>query len=216
MATYFYMRVSTQDKQSFERQEQVFKERGFVDIPQENIFAEKISGTKGVDERVELEKLIEQVQENDIIVFESLSRVGRSLQVIFDTIDLIVKQKKCEVRILKENLILSHDTKKNAMSTFMLNIFASIAQLERDLISERVSEALQAKKENGVILGRPDSIARGLDVNAFAMLYNAGASYETLMEECGISRATIPKLVKKLNLKSRNQKRKGAVVIEKQ
>lgn len=207
MATYFYCRVSTQDKQTFDRQEQVFKEHNFLDIPQENIFQEKISGTKGMDEREEMERMISILQEGDIVVFESLSRVGRSLQVIFDIIDLLVKQKKVEVRVLKENLTLSNDTKKNAMSNFMLNIFASIAQLERDLISERVSEALQAKKENGVVLGRPNKITQE-KLKELKNMYAEGYKYEDIAKYFGVTRHTIMNTIKENNLPLRNKRKK--------
>ncbi len=41
----------------------------------------------------------------------------------------------------------------------MANVMASFAQLERKLIGQRTSDALQAKKRAGAVLGRPDRAA---------------------------------------------------------
>lgn len=41
---------------------------------------------------------------------------------------------------------------------FTINIFAALAQYERELISQRTTVALQAKKARGAILGKPENL----------------------------------------------------------
>ena len=44
---------------------------------------------------------------------------------------------------------------------FTINIFAALAQYERELISQRTTAALQAKKARGAILGKPENLNLG-------------------------------------------------------
>ena len=145
---YAYMRVSTVDKQEFTRQEFALK-----DYKIDQYFEEKISGTKKASTRPEFEKLIETVKEGDTIYFESMSRMARSMQDLIETTNFLANKKKVKVVFIKENITVGGNG-LDAMSQLVFNIMGAFAQFERDLISDRTKQALQAKKENGVVLGR--------------------------------------------------------------
>lgn len=202
---YLYCRVSTQDKgQDFVRQHYVMEQKG---LEFDDVFEEKISGTTKTNDREEFEKMVKILKPNDEIYFESLSRVGRSLGVIFDTINHLVKEKKVRIIIIKENLILDPDEKLNAMTSFMLNIFASISQLERDLLSERISEKLQAMKKDGIKLGAPEKIQDQETINQFTLDYNNGMPYAQMQEKYNLSKPSVISMAKKLGLNPRNNRK---------
>ncbi len=48
----------------------------------------------------------------------------------------------------------------NPMSRFLLHIFAAFAELEREMIRERVTSGIRAAKANGTRLGRPKRVFR--------------------------------------------------------
>ena len=150
---YGYMRVSTADKQEFTRQEFVLSEYKL-----DEIFCEKISGTKKACGREEFNRLVEKLEKGDEVYFESMSRMARSMQDLIDTTNLIVKKKKAKVIFIKENLTIGGENGLDAMGGLIFNIMGAFAQFERDLTSDRTKQALAAKKANGQKLGAPQKL----------------------------------------------------------
>ena len=182
---YGYMRVSTADKQEF-----ILK-----DYNLDMIFEEKISGTKKACNREEFEKMLEKLQQGDEIYFESMSRMARSMQDLIDTTNFIVKTKKAKVIFIKENLSIGGESGTDAMSALVFNIMGSFAQFERDLIADRTKQALQAKKEQGIILGRPKTIPKEIRQQVFE-LKSENKSYRDIANILDISIATVSRILK--------------------
>lgn len=187
---YGYMRVSTQDKQEFTRQEFVLK-----DYDLDQVFEEKISGTKKACGREEFNKLLEVVQENDEIYFESMSRMARSMQDLIDTTNFLVKTKKAKVIFVKENISIG-GAGLDAMGALVFNIMGAFAQFERDLISDRTKQALQAKKENGIVLGRPCVSENDERKVLVKQLREQGKTIMEIAEITGIPKSTVARLAK--------------------
>lgn len=185
-----YMRVSTQDKQEFVRQEYVLKEYNL-----DRVFAEKISGTKKACGREEFNKMLELATEGDEIYFESMSRMARSMQDLIDTTNFLVKTKKVKVVFIKENISIG-GSGLDAMGALVFNIMGAFAQFERDLISDRTKQALQAKKENGQTLGRP-TIADDDERKVLVRQLRAeGKTIMEIQEITGIPKSTVARLLK--------------------
>lgn len=87
----------------------------------------------------------------DILIVPELSRIARSVTQILEVIK-ITKDKGITLYSLKENFSNEEDS---ISATVTSTIFALVAQIERELISLRTREALQARKAQGVKLGRP-------------------------------------------------------------
>ena len=87
---------------------------------------------------------------NDVLIVPELSRLGRSTLEVLE-IRKVLKDKEVNVYSVKEGLELNGNIQSKIMST-MLSLFA---ELERDFISARTKEALKARKDAGVVLGRP-------------------------------------------------------------
>ncbi|HUW39414.1 MAG TPA: recombinase family protein [Rectinemataceae bacterium] len=136
-----YARVSSED-QNLARQLDALKAAGC-----ENIYAEKVSGAN--PERLQLKEMLRYIREGDTLVISSLDRLGRSAADLLRIVDTL-REKKVELESLKEKLDTSTPTGR-----FTLQIFAAVAELERESIRERQKEGIEAAKRRGTKLGRP-------------------------------------------------------------
>ena len=147
--TYGYIRVST-DKQTVENQRYEINEfckRQNLQV--DGWIEETISGTKNYDKR-KLGVLLKEVQKDDLIICAELSRLGRTLFMIMEILNICMK-KECKVWTIKDNYRLGDDIQSKVLAF----AFGLSAEIERNLISQRTKEALKAKKAEGVIFGRP-------------------------------------------------------------
>ncbi len=95
--------------------------------------------------------------EADVLVVAKLDRLSRSL---LDFAGLMETSRKQGWALVALDLGVDTSTASGEM---IANVMATFAQFERRLIGQRTSEALQAKKAQGVKLGRPrliDSVTR--------------------------------------------------------
>jgi len=134
-----YARVSTQD-QNLEIQVTALNEYGC-----EKIFQEKKSAAK---ERPELEKILKFIRPNkDQVVVLKLERLGRSLRHLINIVNDF-HEKGIEFISLKDNI----DT-NTAQGRLLFNLFASFAEFERELISERTKAGLAYARSQGRKVG---------------------------------------------------------------
>jgi len=150
MTTYAYLRVSTLEQNTEKNKMEILAFSNNKKLGNVEFIEEQISGRANYKNR-QLGSLLDKMQTGDILIVPELSRIARSITQIFEVIE-ITKTKGIILYSLKENFC-SND--KSITSTVATTIFALVAQIERDLISLRTKEALQAKKALGIKLGRP-------------------------------------------------------------
>ena len=138
-----YARVSTQS-QNLDHQLDALKTYG---VPYDRLFVEKISGT--TKERPELQKLQQFLRDGDILVIESLSRLGRSTKDLLTIIDHFEKQ-GVKVVSIKEQI----DT-RTPTGMLLTTVLMALSQFERDIIVQRTQEGLTAARARGRKGGRP-------------------------------------------------------------
>lgn len=145
---YGYVRVST-EKQTVQNQKMEIrrfcKERKLRKV---QWVAETVSGTKSPDKR-KLGALLKTVGENDIIVCTEISRLGRSMMMIFDVLNKLMTV-GVKVYTIKENYELGD----NIQSQVLAFAFGLSAQIERDLISERTKMGLERVRREEKRVGR--------------------------------------------------------------
>lgn len=146
---YGYIRVSS-DKQTVENQRYEInqfcsKEHLHID----DWIEETISGAKEYKKR-ELGKLLRKVKQGDLIICSEISRLGRSLFMIMEILNICMT-KECRVWTIKDNYRLGDDIQSKVLAF----AFGLSAEIERKLISQRTKEALARKKAEGIKLGRP-------------------------------------------------------------
>lgn len=140
-----YARVSTAD-QNLDLQFNALTEYGCI-----TIYHEKISG-KNTD-RPELKKLLDSLRKGDQVVVWKLDRLGRSLR---DLVDLVALFHEQEVNFVS---LHDHIDTTTATGRFTFNIFASLAEFEREIIRERTKAGLDAAKARGKKGGRPSGLS---------------------------------------------------------
>lgn len=150
---YCYIRVST-DKQDYQRQENILKEKGYINGQNCIYITETYTGKTA--NRPFLQDLINnKIKKGDTIVSCELSRISRSVKDFNNLIDEILNKKKVNIIILKENFNLLANGSMDAMTKLILNITSAFAEFERDIIADRTKEALKSKMINGTKSGRP-------------------------------------------------------------
>lgn len=153
---YGYARVSRED-QDLTRQLEALTSAGA-----QTIFQEKMSGAK---KRPELERLIALAQHGDTIIVQKIDRFGRSVVNLLNNIEEI-RSKGCGFISLGDNIDIS-----TANGRLMLNLLASIAEYEREMIRERVKDGLQSARKAGRVGGRPRNTD---DVEGFREMIERG------------------------------------------
>jgi DNA invertase Pin-like site-specific DNA recombinase len=180
-----YQRVSTKD-QEFNLQTDALNKYGC-----EKIFSDVASGAKA--KRPALDELISQLRPGDVIVVYKLDRLGRSLKHLIDLIDFLT-EKKVGLVSLNDPV----DT-TSAQGRLITNIFASIAEFERELIKERTKAGLAAARARGRKGGRPEGLSTEAENTALAAesLYNDGKmSVSEICKQLGIAKSTLYKYLK--------------------
>lgn len=177
-----YARVSTKD-QNLDRQLDQLEAAGC-----EKVFTEKITGTK--KERPELIRLLEQVRPGDTIIISELTRLSRSTKDLFDLVETI-NEKGADIKSLKETWL---DT-TTPQGKLMFTLIAGISQFERDLISQRTKEGLEAARARGRKGGRPKKSQK--DIKKALKLYDSKEySIKEIEDMTGISKTTLYRYLK--------------------
>lgn len=187
---YGYARCSTNEtKQDINRQKRELVNKG---VPDNNIYFEYESGTK-VD-REQLNRLLGVVKQGDTIIATELSRITRSTKQLCDLIDQ-VKDKHLKVVIGSFEVDCSKD-RLDAMTQGMLQMMGVFAELERNMISERVKSGMANAKARGSVIGRPVLTSDNIP-NMFMKYYPKYKQGEMNVSElsrlCDMSRTTIYK-----------------------
>ncbi|MET3114600.1 DNA invertase Pin-like site-specific DNA recombinase [Pedobacter sp. CG_S7] len=141
-----YARVSTKE-QNLNLQIEALEKAGC-----EIIFKETISGATKF--RPELDRMIAQFRKSDELIVWKLDRLGRSLTHIIDLV-LSLSEKGIIIKGLTDGVDTS-----TINGRLFLNIMASLAEYERELIRERTNAGLQSARARGRIGGRPKGFAK--------------------------------------------------------
>ena len=190
---YGYLRVST-DNQTVENQRYEIDKFAISRGLQINKYIEEtISGGKAVNKR-KLGKLLRLLKNGDILIATEISRLGRSLYMIMDILNLCM-EKGVLILTIKDNFHLGDDIESKVLAF----AFSLSAEIERKLISQRTKEALERIKKGGKKLGRPigsknknKKIDNKLDL--INKLLDKGLSIYQIAKKCRVHPNTLYKL----------------------
>lgn len=110
---------------------------------------EKVSGKVSWRKR-QIATLLKETEAGDSIIVSELSRLGRSMLECIEILS-IATEKGLHIYAVKGHWQLDG----SIQSKIMAMAFAIAAEIERDLISQRTTEALRVRKQQGMPLGRP-------------------------------------------------------------
>ncbi len=115
------------------------------------VFREKVSGAQR--QRVELDRLVDSLRADDVLIVTRLDRLARSTADLLDIAETLRKL-GAGLRSLGEPWA---DT-TTAAGRMILTVFAGLAEFERALIRERTGTGRAAAKARGVRFGRPSKL----------------------------------------------------------
>lgn len=199
---WFYLRVSTpsrgddgvkQREQTFERQKGILERAGYT-LSDENTFAERISGKTKNDEREQFDRLLSSICAGDWVIFSETSRFSRSYINGMEMLDILIFDKNVNVRFVSNGIDLLAGERFNPYLWFSVSQMLLSDELQRRIISYNTANGLKAKKENGVILGRPNK-SNALKQTIISLSEN-GKKGKEIAEELGISAATVSRILK--------------------
>lgn len=154
---YGYSRTSTKDKQDDDLQRRALIDAG---VDEGRILSDQVSGSKAASTRTGWSALDARLQSGDELVVWRIDRIGRSMIDIINTVDGLLAR---GVRIRSISDGIDPSTREGRMQ---LNLMATFAEYERELIQERVQAGVDAAKARGVRFGRPapdpEKVARNL------------------------------------------------------
>jgi DNA invertase Pin-like site-specific DNA recombinase len=156
----------------------------------ERFFTDTVSGAKSI--RPGLDEILKEARAKDVIVIWKLDRLGRSLKHLVELVAEL-NQKNIGLRSLNDPI----DT-TTAQGRLVFNIFASLAEFEREIIRERTLAGLTAARARGRVGGRKP----GLDEDAqrkariAASYYEEGMPVNQIAKDLDISKATLYKYLR--------------------
>ena len=150
---YGYIRVSTKE-QNIDRQ---LTALSLENISKEQIFIDRASGKNF--NRIEYQRLLTILQEDDDLVIKSIDRLGRNYDDILEQWTLLTKVKKVHLVVLDFPLL---NTRNNIdtitgklISDLVLQVLSYVSQMEREQIKQRQMEGIHEAKKRGKRFGRP-------------------------------------------------------------
>ena len=152
-----YARVSTQD-QNLDLQIDALVKAGVSD---KNIVLDKVSGSSSL--RPNFDRLLEKLREGDELYVWKLDRMARSLIHLTKLLNRF-KAEGVAFKSITEPFIDTTNTSPHA--TFLINMFASLAEFERDLIRERTKAGLASARARGKVLGHPKGLSSAAEQKA--------------------------------------------------
>ncbi|MFM0135677.1 recombinase family protein [Caballeronia grimmiae] len=150
--TFIYARVSTAE-QTPANQVQEIEAAGFK-VDKKRIVTETISGSTPASERPGFQKLLERIEEGDVLIVTKLDRLGRNAMDVRQTVENLAKM---GVRV--HCLALGGADLTSAAGKMTMGVLTAVAEFERDLLIERTQAGLQRAKSEGKKLGRPAALS---------------------------------------------------------
>lgn len=192
---YGYARCSTNEsRQDIDRQKRELRALGVTD--DKYIYWEYESGTK--DDRAELQKLFDIVTAGDTIATTEVSRLTRSTKHLCDILQ-IVQDKKLKLNIGGSFVVDCSKGEMDPMTEGMVKMWGVFAEMERNIISQRVRSGMRNAVSKGKKIGRPETTKDNLPEKfwKYYQMYKSGdINISEMARIMDCSRASIYKYIK--------------------
>ena len=198
-----YARVSSSgDRQSTDRQvadlRAFAKREGFEVL---EVYAENCSGAR--EDRPELLRCVDYLKRGECstLLVSEISRLGRSVKGVVNTIDELNKA-KVNIYLQDINLYtLLPDGSENPLAKVILTVLALGAEIERQSIVRRLNSGRERAKEKGVKLGRPKGSMMSNQelLNKYPEVVKKlrkGRSIREIAKICDVSASTVQRIKK--------------------
>ena len=180
---FLYARCSTKE-QNEARQLEYARQLG---IPEKQIFIDKASGKNA--NRPALKDMLSRLRRDDEVFVTELSRLGRNTRDLLELMDTF-KELGVQLHSKKESI----DT-TTPSGVLVFQIFASVAEFQRQIILENAAEGREAAREAGKPIGRPRVDQDKLDMALYLFQNDATKSIADICKKTGVSRSTLYRAV---------------------
>jgi len=181
--TIAYLRVST-SKQDVENQElELLRYASANSLSIDDWFKLEVSSRKSFKDR-RIDELLDSLSSGDILIVSELSRLGRSLSEIIGIVDQLLDKGVTFIAI-KQGMRLNGE--QDMTAKIQVAMFGLLAELERDLISERTKMGIARAKSDGTVVGRPKGSRK-------SALDSKMLEIQSLLSK-GISKSSVAKLL---------------------
>lgn len=187
--TFAYCRVSTAD-QTTDNQVREIEAAGFGVDPK-RVITETVSGSVAARERKGFARLLDRLEDGDVLVVTKLDRLGRNAMDVRATVEALAA-----VGVRVNCLALGNVDLTSPAGKMTMQVINAVAEFERDLLVERTQAGLSRAKAEGKALGRPSALTAE-DQRAIRQRRSDGASLGALAKEYGVSRAAIQRVEKR-------------------
>lgn len=186
-----YIRVSTTD-QTTDNQLREIEGAGFKVTPQRAV-SETISGSVAAAERPAFAKLLDRLEEGDVLLVTKLDRLGRNAMDVRATVDRLAS---AGVRV--HCLALGGVDLTSPAGRMTMQVIAAVAEFERDLLIERTQAGLKRARAEGRSLGRPSKLSAAQQAE-IAKKRTEGMTLGALAKAYGVDRSMIQRAAKQGN-----------------
>ncbi len=187
-----YCRVSTLE-QNPENQRLEIEAAGYK-IESRRLVEEKISGSVQAMKRPGFSKLVDRLEEGDVLIVTKLDRLGRDAIDVRTTIESLAA-----IGVRVHCLALGNIDLTSATGKMTMSVITAVAEFERDLLVERTQAGLVRAKAEGKTLGRKPSL-NVEEQQKVAEAINKGKSISDLAREYKTTRQTILRIKKRFQL----------------
>lgn len=191
-----YVRVSSKN-QNEGRQIENMK---YLGIEDRDIFIDKQSGKNMKRENYQMLKRL--ARSGDTIVFDSLTRLGRSMNDVLEEFRYF-EQQRINLQFIKEPFInvnyngeSTNDVIQQSVQKATLTILSAFAEKERNDIKQRQAEGIALAKKKGKHLGRPPVQITDQFIEAYREWQSGEITAVGAMRKYNIKRSSFYKLVK--------------------
>ncbi|WP_430227515.1 recombinase family protein [Paraburkholderia tropica] len=181
-----YARVSTNEQDTAHQMAEI-KAAGFA-IEERRAIEEQVSGSVCAMLRPGFAKLIDRMEQGDVLIVTKIDRLGRDAIDVRQTVDTLAAR---GIRV--HCLQLGGADLTSPAGKMIMTVLSAMAEFERDLIIERTKAGQATAKAKGVAFGRKPSQARS-DTDAIRADLAAGMSAVKAAEKYGTSRNTIMRI----------------------
>ncbi len=147
-----YCRVSTSD-QSTENQMLEIATAGFA-VTKQRVIAETVSGSVAASERKGFAKLLDKLEDGDVLIVTKLDRLGRNAMDVRATVERLAI---LGVRV--HCLQLGGVDLASPAGKMTMQVISAVAEFERDLLIERTNAGIKRAKTDGKVFGRPPALS---------------------------------------------------------
>lgn len=178
-----YCRVSTAD-QTTDNQVQEVEAAGFA-VTKQRVICETVSGSVPALERKGFAKLLDRLEDSDVLIVTKLDRLGRNAMDVRATVERLAS-----IGVRVHCLALGGVDLTSAAGKMTMGVISAVAEFERDLLIERTQAGLRRAKAEGKTFGRPSALTEAQRSTVIDRL-NAGVAVAQIARDMKTSRQTI-------------------------